>query len=149
MLKESFSAEAGDVDKETCTCLTRDQCRTDVMWKDRANYSRQLHYFTDDSGGHPLSPSHWAKEKGSLIGTHTLDTLVKSKKRLYVTKLAPLRLSPAVLSGAVHVIYWTCAFKSLGELHSVFQKFIRAAAYYRKRKAESDVALIVRADGLS
>ena len=25
-----------------------------------------------DTGGHPLSPSHWAKEKGSLIGTHTL-----------------------------------------------------------------------------
>ena len=149
MLKESFSEEVGDLDRETRTCRTRDQCRADVMWKDRANYSRQIHYFTDDTGGHPLSPKHWVKEKGSLIGTHTLDTLVKDKEKLYVIKLAPLRLSPAVMSGAVHVIYWTCAFNSLGDLHSDFQKFIRAAVYFRKRKAESEAALTVRADGLS
>ena len=37
----------------------------------------------------------------------------------------------------------------LGELHSDFQKFIRAAVYFRKRKAESEAALTVRADGLS
>ena len=71
---------------------------------------------------------------------------MKNKERLHVTKLAPLRLSPAVMSGAVHVIY--CAFNSLGELHSDFQKFIRAAVYFRKRKAESETALTVRADGL-
>ena len=52
-------------------------------------------------------------------------------------------------AGAVHVIYWTCAFNSLGELHNDFQKFIRAAVYFRKRKAESEAALTVRADGLS
>ena len=98
------------------------------MWKDRAKFTIS---WTIVVGIY--SPLHIGLRRRI---THTLDMLVKSKERLHATKLAPLRLSPTVLSGAVHVIYWTCGFISFGELHKDFQQFIRAAVFFHKRKAE-------------
>jgi len=120
MLKEIFSEDAGDVSRETRTCRMRDQCRADVMWKDRSNHSRQVHYFTDDTGGHPFAPSHFPAEQKNPIGMATMCKLVSGKVAAYAVKLAPLRMSPAVLAGAVQVIYWTCAFTSLGDIHPDF-----------------------------
>ena len=64
VLKESFSVEADDVDKETRTCRTRDPSavKTSYGRTEATIRAKFTMYFTDDTGGHPLSPSHWAKE---------------------------------------------------------------------------------------
>ena len=70
------------------------------------------------------------------------------KKRVYNNKLALVRERPEVRAGRVVIVYWTCAFTSLGGLGTDFKSFIRAASGKRKQTAKVEERLHIRADGL-
>jgi hypothetical protein len=124
----------------------RNQCRADIFYVEPARAgTKETHYHTDDTGGHPLSPTHFPKEVDDSM--HTLHTLEKDKGLQYEPHMARLRNVAVVRSGLRAVVYRTCSFTSLGALGSGMSKCINGAAgFLKKRELLADVP---RADGLS
>ena len=84
----AFITEAGyaDVSGEPRTDPNNDQRRADVFYVDRETPNAHIHYYTDDTIGHPLCKTHLGGEMKDP--THTLQKLAVDKETEYASKLA-------------------------------------------------------------
>jgi len=122
-----------------------DQRRADIFYTDKLTPCKHIHYYTDDTIGHPLCKTHLARELKDP--SHTLDLLVKNKEDAYKSKLATARLMPAVLQGYRVSSFLACALTSLGGMSDGMRKCLRAACGYVKVTARIAARRAPRAGG--
>ena len=151
--------EAGlsDIRVEPRTSTT-DQRRADIFCADKTAHVH-VHYYTDDTVGHPLAPTYIACKGHSFNPDHahgeaadpyhTLAILEAKKATAYASKLAQVRAHPAVLAGLRAINYKTCAFTSLGAYGKDTVKSLNGLAGYLKKQLQAAARLIPRADGRS
>ena len=78
----------------------RNQCRADIFYVEPARAgTKETHFHTDDTGGHPLSPTHFRKEIEDF--QHTPHNLEREKERLYMPHMDRLRSVAVLQSGYV------------------------------------------------
>lgn len=145
-----FVGRAGfaDVDSEPRTdAAVGDQRRADVFYVDRETPNAHIHYYTDDTIGHPLCSTHLPGENKDPY--HTLGKLEKKKETDYKSKLANVRLQPSVLMGYRRIVFWPCAYTSLGDLGKATVKAISSMCGFAKLKARLESRRRRRPDGLS
>jgi hypothetical protein len=112
----------------------RDQTRADISFKEpQRGGTKEIVHITDDTGGHPLSPSHFERGRERTDPTHTLTSLDQAKAVKYREYLERARAARAVTSGMRVVVFRSCSFTSLGALGKDMIKFINGAAGYCKR----------------
>ena len=117
------------------------QRRGDVSFVDETRHVH-FHYITDDVIVHPLCRTH--------IGTDSLQLLEdeeKKKGKDYEQPLALMRSAQACVGGVRKVVFWACAFSSLGEMSKQSAKFINGAAGFSKQCAARLQSLHPRDDG--
>ena len=149
MVRADMVAEAGfsGVKVEPRTDYDRDQRRADIFYIDNSAPRKHIHYYSDDTVGHPLSPSHLGAELKD--SSHTLGHLERHKEAQYRTSLASARLHQAVLRGTRVIKYRTCAYTSLGALGAGAGKDINCAARLYKLMVEREVRRARRLDGMT
>jgi hypothetical protein len=148
-VRVEFIKEAGygDLEAEPRTDRENDQRRADVFYTDKMTPNKHIHYYTDDTIGHPLCKSHFRGERKDP--SHTLDKLVKDKEGEYSSKLATARLNHQVLAGYRVVVLLVCAMTSLGDSSAGLDKCVSAACGFVKLKAKLAARRSPRADGLT
>ena len=149
MVRADMIVAAGfsGVKVEPRTDYDRDQRRADILYIDKSVPHKHVHYYSDDTVGHPLSPSHLRAELKN--SAHTLEHLERHKEAQYVGALAHVRLHPAVLHGVRVIKYRTCAYTSLGALSVGAGKDINCAVRLYKLTVERDIRRARRLDGTS
>jgi hypothetical protein len=134
-----------DVSDEPRTDKENDQRRADIFYTDKLTPCKHVHYYTDDTIGHPLCKTHLARELKD--SSHTLGLLVKNKEDAYKSKLATARLMPSVLQGYRVISFLACALTSLGDMSDGMMRCISAACGYVKVTARIAARRAPRADG--
>ena len=119
------------------------QRRGDVSFVDETRRVH-LHYITDDVIVHPLSRTHIGKDAKQQLADEE-----KRKGKDYEQPLALLRSAQACVAGLRKVVFWACAFSSLGEMSKQSVQFINGAAEFAKRSAARLQSLNPRDDGLT
>jgi hypothetical protein len=125
------------------------QRRADLAYTDKTNRGRHIHYFTDDTIGHPLCKSHIANEMKDLTAQATIKTLVKNKAKHYADFIRRANTHPAVNMKTVVINYKTIAFTSLGEMGEGAIKFFNGCLSHYKTALIKDIRRTPRADGLT
>jgi hypothetical protein len=120
--------------------VTRDQKRADVTYLDNSS-RQQVQYWTDDTIGHPLCESNLHRD--------TLQYLQNKKEGEYTAKLASARRARSVVLGHRVIVFWACAFTSLGEYGLQTIKCLNAAASFLKVNVRDAATRGPRDDGLS
>ena len=125
------------------------QRRADLSYTDKTNISRHVHYFTDDTIGHPLCKSHISNEMKNPNSQATIKTLEKNKSKRYADFIRRASTHPAVIQGSRIINYKTIAFTSLGEMGEGAIKFFNGCLSFYKTKIIKEIRRTPRADGLT
>ena len=125
------------------------QRRADLSYTDKTNISRHVHYFTDDTIGHPLCKSHISNEMKNPNSQATIKTLEKNKSKRYADFIRRASTHPAVIQGSRIINYKTIAFTSLGEMDEGAIKFFNGCLSFYKTKIIKEIRRTPRADGLT
>lgn len=77
------------------------QRRADLSYTDKTNISRHIHYYTDDTIGHPLCKTHIVNEMKDPTAQATIIALEKNKQKLYSDFIRRENTHPAVVKAVV------------------------------------------------
>ena len=126
---------------------TRSQRRADIFNVDPPRGgTKEIHYYTDDTGGHPLCKTRFPLEQTDHL--RTIHDLEQAKAASYDAIIDIARTASAVRSGLRSVVYRTCAFTSLGDLGKGMTSCINGAAGFLKQRELADSLRSPRSDGL-
>ena len=125
------------------------QRRADIYFTDKTNNSKHIHYYTDDTIGHPLCKSHIANEMKDLKAQSTIKTLEANKEKQYSEFIKKAKTNPAVIARSRVIKYRTTAFTSLGEMGEGAIKFFNGCISHQKNQLIKETRRTPRADGLS
>ncbi len=138
-----------DTHVEPRTDKESNQKRADISYKDKTDRSRHVHYYTDDTIGHPLCKTHIKKEMQDLNAQSTIKILEKNKEKHYSDFIRKARAHPTVIARARVVIYRTTAFTSLGEMGEGSVNFFNGSLSYYKAQLTKESRHSPRPDGLT
>ena len=125
------------------------QRRADIFFTDKTNNTKHIHYYTDDTIGHPLCKSHITNEIKDLAAQATIKTVENDKEKQYAEFVKKANNHPAVVAKARIIKYRTTAFTSLGEMGEGAVKFFNGCISHQKTQLIKEVRRRPRADGLS
>ena len=121
---------------EPRTNAAQDQRRADIIFTAHWGGPTRIEYITDDTIGHPFSPSN--------AQIDVLAKLSALKEDHYAEVLTALRSTNAVLFGQKKIVFWPCAFTSLGEYGMSTTLCMNAIVAFFRHEAERKIRL----DGL-
>ena len=121
----------------------------DISYTDKTNIRRHVHYFTDDTVGHPLCKSHIGKEMKNLNAHATIKALEKCKEKRYSEFIQKSKKHPAVVARTRIINYITTAFTSLGEMGDGTTKIVNGCISFWKSRLIKQIREEQRADGRS
>jgi hypothetical protein len=128
------------------------QRRADLSYTDKTDISRHIHYFSDDTIGHPLCKSenrHISNEMKNPNSHATIKTLEKNKEKHYADFIRKASTHPAVIAKSRIINYKTIAFTSLGEMGEGAIKFFNGCLSFYKTRLTNEIRREPRADGLT
>ncbi len=149
-VRSELIAEVGYTDMfvEPRTNKESNQKRADIFSTDKTVLGRHVHYYTDDTIGHPLCKTYISDEVKDLTAQHTILELEKTKARKYRDFILKAKAHPAVIAGARIVNYKTIAMTSLGEMGDDAVKFFNGCFSFLKKRLCKEARIAPRPDGL-
>jgi len=148
-VRSDLISEVGYLDKriEPRTNKEIHQKRADISYVDKSNIGKHVHYFTDDTIGHPLCKTHIVNEMKDLSAQATIKALEKNKSKHYAEFVQKSKSHPAVVQGTRVINYKTIAMTSLGEMGDGTVKFFNGCISYYKTRLTREIRQAPRPDG--
>ncbi len=148
-VRSDLISEVGysDINVEPRKNKNENQERADISFVDKTVFSKHVHYFTDDTIGHPLCKSYISAEVKDPTAQHTIKILERNKAKQYKDFITKQRTHPAVVAGAKVINYRTIAMTSLGEMSDDTIKFFNGAFSFYKKKLNVAAKVSPRPDG--